>query len=213
MTVGQFDLRFDVLQMMIHELHRLLGVPPLDGLGDLQVLAVGTGHSTRRFIERDDQGGARNQFVEELAQHVVAGQARQIAVEIAREFDAFLLPAPLEGGLLGFGEFHQTIGILFRSQGHGAFDEDALDGAPGFEDVAGFVSRGFGDRCALVGHQVDEALVRKFLKYPADDGTAHAKGGRECILRQGRAGRNAMVDDRCVDVPVNAFAQLTVALA
>jgi hypothetical protein len=60
-----------------------LATSPLHRICDLQMLAMRAGHGAWRFKERDDERCARDELVEEIAQHLIAAQFRELAMEVA----------------------------------------------------------------------------------------------------------------------------------
>ena len=72
-----------MLEVNVHEAQGALPVTALDGVGNLEVIGVRTGHRARRFIKRDDERGAGDEFGEEFGQHRIAREAGDLAMEIA----------------------------------------------------------------------------------------------------------------------------------
>jgi hypothetical protein len=80
------------------------------------------------------------------------------------------------------------------------------------EHLAGFLGRRLGDRRAAIGHDVDQPFQGERLQDLAYDGAADAEGLRQGILLQRSSWREAVIDDRSIEIAVDALVGLTEAL-
>ncbi|MNT35400.1 hypothetical protein D3C72_1714260 [compost metagenome] len=157
------------------------------------------GRHARRVIERDDQAGQRAQLAHVLAQVLVAGHFRQLAVELARQPDdgaPVVAVARLRFFARGVAQRAQALRPDRAGQ---VAHQRGLQQAARVQHLACFGHARAGDEGAAVGVHRQHAFMRQLGEGQPHLGAAHAEHAAQLFLDQLGARRQPVLPDRGQD--------------
>lgn len=154
-------------------------------------------------IGRDDQGTSRNQFNENLRQHLIAGDFPKAQVEISREFYRHLTVTTCQGISVGIDNFPQLAEVGISHATDGAFDDSRLDRTPRLEYVTGFANRRLRHIGTPIGPEFNDLGMGKVYQDAADLRAGDAVYLAKRFFAQFRTGLEPSFDDRLVDLVID----------
>lgn len=189
------DVLLEFLQMLLHQRNGSRGISALHARDDIRVFVMFAGCVAPRFVERDDERAARDDFLEITFQDCVVCKGRKLQVEGAGEPYPRRLVDLVHRGVLALQLIAQSFEIGWPGVLRGKPDDGRFEGAAGLKYLTRFFRRGRRDDGAAIRPQVHHVVVRKVLQGAPDDGASRAEQFAQRAFRQFGSRRQALVHD------------------
>src|SRR5271170_164390 len=111
-VVADVEQAFDVPEMTLHQFGRPGAVARGERVDQSLMLGLRTGAHAARAVEADDEGRARDELLEKLGHHRIAGGLSEMKMKLAREADR-LAAVPSAFG----GPVRARVGAKLRKRG------------------------------------------------------------------------------------------------
>ena len=189
--------------MGAHRLVRDLRPPARQRLDDQRMIIEGAAGFTGRFVDGNDQRGARDQLAQETRDRPVAGELGEQQVELAGTTDQAAPVASRVRRALLRHVTEQPPGVGRRPLTGKPVDHMGLEEAPCLEHLARLLDRRAGDAGAPVGPRLHHVLVGEALQDPPNQRPADTEDLAQRFLAEFGAGRQPLLDDGIVDPGVD----------
>ncbi|MPN03189.1 hypothetical protein SDC9_150415 [bioreactor metagenome] len=184
-----------MVQVQLHQLHRMFGIARSQGGHDVGMFFVRMLGRRCRLVHQGDQCAAGNQLAQQLCQHLVAHELGHAHVEVAQQLGALAHVIGFHGLFLGSHMLLEGANLGGAALLDKAAHHFGLKHAAHGKHLACLVHRRRCHKGAAGGLEPDETVLRKLKQGLAHQGAGNSKVVGQLLLGQLGAGHQAMLDD------------------